>query len=80
MISDLRTEQVMWVGRHKKRVLLKSQNPYKHTVQPILFTYGVLGEIRTPDLRLRRQLLYPTELQGHANNVTTFFQFFNRKL
>ena len=26
---------------------------------------GDPGEIRTPDLLLRRQLLYPTELQGH---------------
>ena len=27
--------------------------------------YGAPGEIRTPDTRLRRPLLYPTELQAH---------------
>ena len=27
--------------------------------------YGVPEEIRTPDPRLRRPLLYPTELQAH---------------
>ncbi len=29
---------------------------------------GVPGAIRTPDPLLRRQLLYPTELQGHKYN------------
>ena len=28
---------------------------------------GAPGEIRTPDTRLRRPLLYPTELQAHKN-------------
>ena len=43
------------------------------------FLNGVLGEIRTPDLRLRRQLLYPAELQGHAIYITInqdFFKYF----
>ena len=29
--------------------------------------YGAPGEIRTPDTRLRRPLLYPTELQAQNN-------------
>lgn len=29
------------------------------------FLYGVLGQNRTADFLLRRQILYPTELQGH---------------
>ena len=29
---------------------------------------GVPGEIRTPDRRLRRPLLYPAELLGHFSN------------
>ena len=32
---------------------------------------GVPGGIRTPDLLLRRQLLYPTELQVHISVVRT---------
>ena len=32
-----------------------------------IISSGVLGQIRTADLRLRRSLLYPTELQGHLN-------------
>jgi hypothetical protein len=31
------------------------------------YVSGVPGEIRTPDRRLRRPLLYPTELLGHKN-------------
>ena len=30
-----------------------------------LVFYGALGEIRTPDLRIRSPLLYPAELQAH---------------
>ena len=30
---------------------------------------GVPAGIRTPDLLLRRQLLYPTELQAHMERV-----------
>ena len=33
-----------------------------------LLSTGVLGQIRTADLSLRRRLLYPTELQGHQNS------------
>src|ERR1035437_7426433 len=29
--------------------------------------YGALGEIRTPDLLIRSQPLYPTELRAHAS-------------
>ena len=32
----------------------------------IIGLIGVLGGIRTPDPRLRRPLLYPTELQAHS--------------
>ena len=31
-----------------------------------LFVVGAPEEIRTPDTRLRRPLLYPTELQAHS--------------
>ena len=34
--------------------------------------YGALGRIRTRDLRLRRPLLYPTELQAHISPPHTF--------
>ena len=30
--------------------------------------FGAPEEIRTPDTRLRRPLLYPTELQAHVSN------------
>ncbi len=33
--------------------------------------YGVPGGIRTYDPRLRRPLLYPTELQAHITNTKT---------
>ena len=32
------------------------------------YSYGTLEATRTPDLRLRRQLLYPTELRGHVSD------------
>ena len=32
--------------------------------------FGAPGEIRTPDNLLRRQMLYPTELQAHLNGPT----------
>ena len=41
---------------------------------------GVPGAIRTLDPLLRRQLLCPTELQGHAKKrraITSFFRFEN---
>ena len=31
--------------------------------------FGALGEIRTPDLRIRSPLLYPAELQAHGKKV-----------
>ena len=31
----------------------------------MVHNYGVPSEIRTPDSRLRRSVLYPTELRGH---------------
>ena len=34
---------------------------------------GAPGEIRTPDLLLRRQSLYPTELRAHCNKFTPEF-------
>ena len=39
----------------------------KQKTQEILgiFIDGALEAIRTPDLRLRRQLLYPAELRAH---------------
>lgn len=40
----------------------------KETSDKLMFytlNNGVLGQIRTADLSLRRRLLYPTELQGH---------------
>ena len=36
------------------------------TIKAFYISYGVLGQIRTADLRLRRSLLYPAELQGHV--------------
>ena len=33
--------------------------------------YGAPEEIRTPDTRLRRPLLYPTELQAHMQRLFT---------
>ena len=43
------------------------------------YSCGTLEATRTPDLRLRRQLLYPTELRGHVsvyynNENTVSFQ------
>ena len=40
----------------------QSHVPYRLGESP---TYGVPAGIRTPDTRLRRPLLYPTELQIH---------------
>ena len=34
-----------------------------------LQSIGTLEATRTPDLRLRRQLLYPTELRGHVSVI-----------
>ena len=33
------------------------------------YSCGTLEATRTPDLRLRRQLLYPTELRGHVSVI-----------
>ena len=33
----------------------------------LVYESGTLEATRTPDLRLRRQLLYPTELRGHIS-------------
>ena len=40
----------------------------KHSLG-VLFCYGVLGGIRTPDPLVRSQILYPTELQAHILNA-----------
>jgi hypothetical protein len=34
------------------------------------FNIGTPGASRTHDTRFRKPLLYPTELQGHANELT----------
>src|SRR5947209_19568795 len=41
---------------------------------------GAPGEIRTPDLLLRRQSLYPTELRAHTNSLSlhAYFKPINR--
>ncbi len=39
----------------------------KNTTFVVLIN-GTLEATRTPDLRLRRQLLYPTELRGHVSD------------
>ena len=33
---------------------------------------GAPGEIRTPDLMLRRHSLYPAELRAHLNSISYF--------
>ena len=40
--------------------------------------YGVPEEIRTPGPRLRRPLLYPTELQAHIGMLTSGEPYWNR--
>src|SRR5271170_3030191 len=45
---------------------------YKNKVRPVAQIYcdkqnGAPGEIRTPDLQLRRLPLYPAELRAHAS-------------
>ena len=42
----------------------------KNLNKRLILINGVLREIRTPDRRLRRALLYPAELAGH--NQDTF--------
>jgi hypothetical protein len=37
--------------------------------------FSVPGEIRTPDRRLRRPLLYPAELLGHVSHTIQFHIF-----
>ena len=37
--------------------------------------YGAPGEIRTPDLTLRRRSLYPAELRAHMNSIS-YFRFY----
>ena len=39
----------------------------KTTQRVVNGLFGTLEATRTPDLRLRRQLLYPTELRGHVS-------------
>ena len=46
----------------KSHNLALYQLSYTHHIQT---NYGAPEEIRTPDPLLRRQLLYPTELQAH---------------
>lgn len=42
----------------------------KGTPQKAIFPYGVPGGIRTPDLLVRSQTLYPAELRAH---ILSFF-------
>ena len=49
---------------------MHAETKIKTTLKVALLSYGVLREIRTPDRRLRRALLYPAELAGH--NQDTF--------
>ena len=38
----------------------------------VLYLFGALGEIRTPDLRIRSPLLYPAELQAQRVGIVTY--------
>ena len=40
--------------------------------------FGAPGEIRTPDTRLRRPLLYPTELQAHKSSCAASLKILER--
>ena len=46
----------------RKWQLMKSKSPRNHTISR---TFGTAEGIRTPDLLVRSQSLYPTELQPH---------------
>lgn len=37
----------------------------------LLFIFGALGGIRTPDAGLRTPALYPTELRGHSFSIVS---------
>ena len=58
------------------------KNKYKnspHVVQHrmgTVFFYGDPGGIRTPDPRLRRPLLYPTELLNHVDLQKLLYHIF----
>ena len=58
------------------------KNKYKnspHVVQHrmgTVFFYGDPGGIRTPDPRLRRPLLYPTELLNHVDLQKSLYHIF----
>ena len=46
----------------KEKSLIRNESDF-------VYYDGTLEATRTPDLRLRRQLLYPTELRGHVSVI-----------
>ena len=63
---------IKWLNKDKKT----HEKTRLYIIQRILKSYhdkgDVPGEIRTPDPRLRRALLYPAELLGHIILMTLF--------
>lgn len=52
--------------------MLKTQQKADSSLRTIRFFFGDPGGIRTPDPRLRRPLLYPTELLNHVDYLYNY--------
>ena len=59
-------EKYIWGGRQVSNLLPPEPQSGALPIE-LRPPYGAPGEIRTPDTRLRRPLLYPTELQAQNN-------------
>ena len=49
-------------------ITIRCSNQLSYTHHILFFKFGTPRGIRTPDLLLRRQLLYPAELLAHINS------------
>ena len=60
------SRKIKWGGRQVSNLLPPEPQSGALPIE-LRPPYGAPGEIRTPDTRLRRPLLYPTELQAQNN-------------
>ena len=63
-----RLPEIKWGGRQVSNLLPPEPQSGALPIELRPPYFGAPGEIRTPDTRLRRPLLYPTELQARKIN------------
>ena len=68
LVCEVRDGNALSIGGQDENRTTSTKIPPKNKISRFERFNGALGGIRTPDLLVRSQTLYPTELQAHIFN------------